>query len=134
MPVPLSNGARRIIDSNKNFAHVATIMPDGSPQVSPVWVYRDGDHVMISTGVDRQKTRNLKRDNRVALSIADHDQPFPPVQIRGRVVEIITGEPAVEGFVEVTKKYTGAEPANRPPAAERVVYRIEADSVVAPNE
>ena len=134
MGIPLSNGAKRIIDSNKNFAHVATVMPDGSPQVSPVWVYRHGDEVMISTGLDRQKTRNLKRDPRVALSIADADQPFPPVQIRGRVVEIITGEPAVEGFVEVTKKYTGNEPANRPPAAERVVYRIEADSVVAPNE
>ncbi|HEY7466937.1 MAG TPA: PPOX class F420-dependent oxidoreductase [Dehalococcoidia bacterium] len=133
MGVPLSEGARRILDK-KNFAHVATLMKDGSPQVSPVWVYRHGDNVMISTGVDRQKTRNLKRDPRIALSIADVDQPFPPVQIRGRVVEIITGEPAVDGFVEVTKKYTGAEPANRPPAAERVVYRIEADSVVAPDK
>jgi PPOX class probable F420-dependent enzyme len=131
MGVPLSEGAKRILDK-KNFAHVATIMKDGSPQVSPVWVYRHGDEVMISTGVDRQKTRNLKRDARVALSVADVDQPFPPLQIRGRVVEIITGEPAVEGFVEVSKKYTGSEPANRPPAAERVVYRIEADSVVAP--
>jgi len=133
MGIPLSNGAKRILDKH-NFAHIATIMPDGSPQVSPMWVYRHGDEVMISTGVDRQKTRNLKRDNRVALSIADIDQPFPPLQIRGRVVEIITGEAAVEGFLEVTKKYTGNEPANRPPAAERVVYRIEADSVVAPNE
>ena len=133
MGVPLSAGAKRIID-NKNFAHVATIMPDGSPQVSPVWLYRDGDHVMISTGTKRQKTFNLKRDPRIALSIADADNPFPPVQIRGRVVEIITGEPAVQGFVDVTKKYTGNEPAQRPPAAERVIYRIEADSVVAPNE
>jgi PPOX class probable F420-dependent enzyme len=131
--VPLSEGAKRIIDK-KNFAHVATIMPDGSPQVSPVWVYRHGEDVMISTGVDRQKTRNLKRDARVALSIADIDQPFPPLQIRGRVVEIITGEPAVEGFVEVSKKYTGNEPAQKPPAAERVVYRIEADSLIAPEK
>jgi PPOX class probable F420-dependent enzyme len=75
MGVPLSAGARRILDKN-NFAHVATIMPDGSPQVSPVWVYRDGDHVMISTGVKRQKTFNLKRDPRIALSIADADKPF----------------------------------------------------------
>jgi PPOX class probable F420-dependent enzyme len=133
MGVPLSEGAKRIIDK-KNFAHVATLMKDGSPQVSPVWVYRHGDDVLISTGVDRQKTRNLKRDPRVALSIADVDQPFPPLQIRGRVVEIIMGEPAVDGFVEVSKKYTGSEPANRPPAAERVVYRIEADSVVAPEK
>jgi PPOX class probable F420-dependent enzyme len=99
-----------------------------------VWVYRHGDNVMISTGVDRQKTRNLKRDPRIALSIADIDQPFPPLQIRGRVVEIITGEPAVDGFVEVTKKYTGNEPAQKPPAAERVVYRIEAHSIVAPEK
>ena len=111
MAVPLSNGAKRILDKH-NFAHIATIMPDGSPQVSPMWVYRHGDEVMISTGVDRQKTRNLKRDNRVAISISDLDQPFPPLQIRGRVVEIITGEAAVEGFVEVTKKYTGAEHRN----------------------
>jgi PPOX class probable F420-dependent enzyme len=133
MAVPLSEGAKRIIDK-KNFAHIATVMKDGSPQVSPVWVYRHGDNVMISTGVDRQKTRNLKRDPRIALSIADIDQPFPPLQIRGRVVEIITGEPAVDGFVEVTKKYTGNEPAQKPPAAERVVYRIEAHSIVAPEK
>jgi PPOX class probable F420-dependent enzyme len=133
MAVPLSEGAKRIIDK-KNFAHIATVMKDGSPQVSPVWVYRNGDNVMISTGVDRQKTRNLKRDPRIALSIADIDQPFPPLQIRGRVVEIITGEPAVDGFVEVSKKYTGNEPAQKPPAAERVVYRIEAHSIVAPEK
>jgi hypothetical protein len=89
---------------------------------------------MISTGVKRQKTYNIKRDSRVALSIADAENPFPPLQIRGRVIELITGEPAVQGFVDVTKKYTGSEPAQRPPAAERIVYRIEADSVVAPNE
>ena len=132
MAVPLSDGAKRIIDK-LNFAHIATLMPDGSPQVSPVWVYRHGDDVMISTGVDRQKTRNIKRDPRVALSIADLDQAFPPVQIRGRVVEIITGEPAVDGFVEVSKKYGNPNP-QRPPAAERVVYRIEPEHVVAPEK
>jgi PPOX class probable F420-dependent enzyme len=133
MGIPLPEGAKRIID-NKNFAHVATIMKDGSPQVSPVWVYRHGDNVMISTGVDRQKTRNLRRDPRIAVSIADIETPYPPVQVRGRVVEIITGEPALEGYVEVTMKYTGHEPNQRPPASERVVFRIEADSVVAPDK
>ena len=124
MGIPLPDRAKQILD-DKNFAHVATLMKDGSPQVSPVWVYRHGDEVMISTGVDRIKTRNLNRDPRVAVSIAPVDAPFPPLLLRGRLVELITGEPAVEGFVEATKKYTGAEPANRPPAAERVVYRIE---------
>src|SRR5215510_5539542 len=60
MAIPLSEAAKKAIDAN-NFAHVATLMKDGSPQVSPVWIYRDGDDVMISTGVDRIKTRNLKR-------------------------------------------------------------------------
>ena len=124
MGIPLPDKAKQILDA-KNFAHVATLMKDGSPQVSPVWVYRHGDEVMISTGVDRIKTRNLKRDPRVALSIAPLDAPFPPLLIRGRMVELITGEPAVDGFVEVSKKYNGEEPAQKPPAAERVVYRIE---------
>ncbi len=130
MGKPLPESAKRILDG-LNFAHIATIMPNGSPQVSPVWVYRHDDFVMISTGVDRQKTRNIERDPRVAVSIAPQDRPFPPLQIRGRVVEIIRGEAAVDGFVEVSKKYGNANP-QRPPAAERVVYKIEATSIVAP--
>jgi PPOX class probable F420-dependent enzyme len=128
MGIPLSEAAKKAIDAN-NFAHVATLMKDGSPHVSPVWIYRDGDDVMISTGVDRIKTRNLKRDPRVAISIAPSDAPFPPIVIRGRMKELITGEAAVQGFVDVTKKYTGNEPAQRPPANERVVYRIEVTHV-----
>src|SRR3970040_1288338 len=130
MGKPLPEGAKRILDG-LNFAHIATLMPNGSPQVSPVWVYRHGDHVMISTGVDRQKTRNLERDPRVAISIAPVHQPSPPLQIRGRVVEIIRGEDAVDGFVEVSKKYGNPNP-QRPPAAERVVYKNEALRVVSP--
>jgi PPOX class probable F420-dependent enzyme len=128
MGIPLSEGAKKALDG-LNFAHVATLMKDGSPQVSPVWVYRDGDDVMISTGVDRIKTRNLKRDPRVAISIAPVDSPFPPVLIRGRLKELITGEGAVKGFADATRKYTGKDPATLPPAAERVVYRIEATHV-----
>ena len=123
MGIPLPQKAKDILDA-QNFAHVATLMKDGSPQVSPVWVYRHDDNVMISTGVDRIKTRNIKRDPRVAVSIAPLDAPFPPLLLRGKVVELITGEDAVDGFVEVSKKYGNANP-QRPPAAERVVYKIE---------
>ena len=125
---------QRALVDGPNLAHFVTLMKDGSPQVTPVWVDCDDTHILINTAEGRQKPRNLARDKRVALSIADLEKPFPPLQIRGRVIEIITGEPAVDGFVEVTKKYTGNEPAQRPPAAERVVYRIEAGSVIAPNE
>ncbi len=123
MAITLPQRAKDVLDG-LNFAHIATLMKDGSPQVSPVWVYRHGDNVMIATGVDRIKTRNVKRDSRVAVSIAPVDAPFPPLLLRGNVAEIITGEAAVDGFVEVSKKYGTAEP-KRPPAAERVVYRIE---------
>ena len=123
MGIPLPQKAKDILDA-QNFAHVATLMKDGSPQVSPVWVYRHDDNVMISTGVDRIKTRNIKRDPRVAVSIAPLDAPFPPLLLRGKVVELITGEDAVDGFVEVSKKYGNANP-QRPAAAERVVYKIE---------
>ena len=124
MGIPLPESAKKVLDA-ENFAHIATLMKDGSPHVSPVWVYRHDDHIMISTGVDRIKTRNVKRDPRVAVSIAPLDSPFPPLLIRGRVVEVITGEAAVDGFIEVSKKYGNANP-QRPPAAERVVYKIEA--------
>jgi len=123
MAISLPQKAKDILDA-QNFAHIATLMKDGSPQVSPVWVYRHDDNVMISTGVDRIKTRNIKRDPRVAVSIAPLDAPFPPLLLRGKVVELITGEDAVDGFVEVSKKYGNANP-QRPPAAERVVYKIE---------
>ncbi len=123
MAIPLPQKAKDILDA-QNFAHIATLMKDGSPHVSPVWVYRHDDNVMISTGVDRIKTRNIKRDPRVAVSIAPLDAPFPPLLLRGTLVELITGEDAVDGFVEVSKKYGTADP-KRPPAAERVVYKIE---------
>lgn len=131
MGIPLPDVAKRILD-DRNFAHIATIMPDGSPQVSPVWVYRHDDHIMVSTGVDRQKTRNIERDPRVAISIAPLDSPFPPLQIRGRVVEIIRGEAAADGFVEVSKKYGNQNP-QRPDPATRVVFKIEALKIVAPS-
>jgi PPOX class probable F420-dependent enzyme len=128
MAVALPQRARTILDA-QNFAHIATLMKDGSPHVSPVWVYRHDDHVMISTGVDRIKTRNIKRDPRVAVSIAPLDAPFPPLLLRGRVVELITGEAAVDGFVEVSKKYGNANP-QRPPASERVVFKIEVSDCI----
>jgi PPOX class probable F420-dependent enzyme len=130
MGAPLSEGARRVIDKD-NFAHVATVMPDGSPQVSPVWIHRHGDQVLISTLAHRQKRRNLDKDPRIALSIADAEMPFPPVQIRGRVVETLRGEAAIDVFVEMTRKYGRPDP-DPSVAAQRIIYVIDVDSVVAP--
>src|SRR5262249_6886308 len=71
----------------KAFANLATLMPQGSPQVTPVWVDYDGRYVVINTAEGRQKDKNLARDGRVALSIMDPENPYRYLEIRGRIVE-----------------------------------------------
>ena len=70
-----------------NFAHLATLTPDGSPQSVPVWIGREDDHLVICTGENSLKSKNTSRDPRVALSIVDFANPYEEVQIRGRVIE-----------------------------------------------
>ena len=77
---------KRLIDG-PNFAHLATIMPDGSPQSAPVWVTREGDRILVGTGEGSLKAKNTRRDPRVALSIVDFGDPYTEAQLRGRVVE-----------------------------------------------
>jgi PPOX class probable F420-dependent enzyme len=86
MAIPLSPEVTQLID-RPNFAHLATLMPDGSPQSVPVWIGRQGEHIVICTGENSLKAKNTRRDPRVALSIVDFTNPYEEVQIRGRVVE-----------------------------------------------
>lgn len=86
MPISLSKEIKQLLDG-PNFAHLATLMPDGSPQSVPVWVGREGDRIIICTGETSLKARNTHRDPRVALSIVDFENPYIEAQIRGRVVE-----------------------------------------------
>jgi PPOX class probable F420-dependent enzyme len=79
--------SHRDILTGPNFAHVATLMPDGAPQVTPVWVDLEGDTVVLNTAAGRQKARNLDRDGRVALSVHDQKNPYRYIQVRGKVVE-----------------------------------------------
>src|SRR5438445_13093657 len=74
----------------KAFGHLATIMPDGSPQVTPVWVDYDGKHVRFNSALGRVKDKNVRRNAHVAISMQDPDNPYRYLQIRGRVVEITT--------------------------------------------
>ncbi len=74
----------------KNFASFATLMKDGSPQVSPVWISRDGDVVLVNTSVGRVKERNVLRDPRVAICVFDMENPYRKMLLRGRVVEIVS--------------------------------------------
>ena len=101
----LSAEARALID-RPNFAHLATLMADGSPQSVPVWVGREGDRLLVCTGETSLKGRNTRRDPRVALSIVDFRNPYEEVQLRGRVVER-RPDPELKIMDPVSHKYTG---------------------------
>ncbi len=73
---------------SKSFAHVATILPDGSPHSVPMWVGYDGEYVLTAGGQEHQRHANMQRDRRVALSIVDPDDPYRSISIRGEVVEM----------------------------------------------
>lgn len=108
----------------KAFANLATVMPDGSPQVTPVWVDYDGTHVIINSARGRQKDRNMERNAHVALSIADPDNPYRYLAIRG-VVDAITREGADAHIDKMARKYTGADKYTRnSPDEVRLIYRI----------
>ena len=97
------------------FAHLATLMPDGSPQVTPVWVDYDGKHVRVNSAKGRVKDKNMRRDPRVALSLMDPDNGYRYLEIRGRVVEI-TEQGADAHINKLAKKYLGVDvyPYRRP--------------------
>lgn len=112
-----------------NFAHLATLMPDGSPQVTPVWVDFDGTHVLVNTAEGRQKPRNVRRDPRVALSVHKQDMPYVWAAIRGRVVEL-THEGADEHIDALAQKYLGRERYPfRAPGERRVILKIQPERV-----
>ena len=103
----LPEAARQLIDE-PNLAHFVTLMPDGSPQITPVWVDHDGTHVIINTAEGRQKPRNLRRDPRVAISVVDRTNGYRYLQVRGRVVDMIH-EGAWEHINKLARKYMGPE-------------------------
>lgn len=118
----LTTEAKNLID-RPNFAHLATLMPDGSPQSVPVWVGREGERIVICTGENSLKGKNTRRDPRVALSIVDFHNPYEEVQIRGRVIER-RPDPDLKTMDPISHKYTGKPFPFRNPEA-RVALIIE---------
>jgi PPOX class probable F420-dependent enzyme len=115
----------RDLFNKRAFASLATNMPDGHPQVTPVWVDIDGDHVIVNSAKGRQKDRNLRRDPRVSLAIIDPDNPYRYLEIRGRVDEI-TEDGADAHIDKMAKKYLGVDKyPYRQPSEVRVMYRIQ---------
>lgn len=115
-------------DEKKAFAYVATVMADGTPQVTPVWVEYDGKHVIFNTAKGRVKERNLRRNPQVALSVADPANPYRYIQVRGRAE--LTEEGADASIDRLAKKYLGADTyPYRQPGEQRIIVRITPESV-----
>jgi PPOX class probable F420-dependent enzyme len=122
MPTALSPEVKQLVD-RPNFAHLATLMPDGSPQSVPVWIGREGDHLVICTGEGSLKAKNTRRDPRVALSIVDFANPYEEVQIRGRVVDL-RPDPDLKTMDLISHKYIAKPFPMRNPEG-RVALMIE---------
>ena len=124
----LSKEAVRMIEG-KNFTHLATLMPDGSPQVTPVWVDYDNGFILVNTTKERIKYRNVKRDPRIALSIIDSDDPYTMLAIRGKVVKIIT-KGTGEHIEKLSMKYIGKKFPWKSPGQKRIILKIKPERVM----
>ena len=115
----------------KAFAHLATVLKDGSPQVTPIWVDYDGTHVRINSAKGRWKDKNMRNRPKVALSIPDPDNPYRYMQIRGTVTEV-TENGADAHIDSLARKYLGQDKyPYRQPGEVRVIYKIAVERVNA---
>ena len=107
-----------------NYAHLATVRPDGGPHTVPVWVGIAGGKIAFLTSPDSRKARNIAADPRVAISVTDRGQPFTMAQVRGRVTTRLDGDEAWTIIDEISRKYTGQP---YPLRTDRVVFLVETD-------
>ncbi|NHN57884.1 MULTISPECIES: PPOX class F420-dependent oxidoreductase [Halorussus] len=120
----------------ETFANFATLMGDGTPQVTPVWIDRDEEgHLLVNTARGRQKERNVERDPKVGLCVMDPDEPYRYVSVRGEVVEV-TEDGAVEHIDDLARRYMDVEeyPNKDEESGSRVIVRIRPDRVVTGGE
>lgn len=128
MAAEIPEEARKVLEQ-PNFAHVATLMEDGSPQLTPVWVKTDDGHVTFNTAKGRLKEKNLRRDPRLAISITPAGEEYSPLLIRGKMVEI-TEEGADEDIDALAKKYLDEDTYPfREPGEQRLIVTVEPEKV-----
>ena len=119
----------RDLFTKQAFAHLGTLMADGSPQVTPVWCDYDGTHIRINSAKGRVKDKNMRRNKKVALSIMDPDNAYRYLGVQGVIVEI-TEEGADAHIDSLAKKYLGKEKYPfRQPGEVRVTYKINPEKI-----
>lgn len=120
----LTDKARRLL-SEPNIVHLATVMPDGSPQVSPIWAHVEDGMIEFNTAAGRVKEQNMRRDPRVALSVVNSDDPYERASVRGRVVEMVEGDEARAHIDKMAKKYLGSDTYPWYKGETRIIVRVE---------
>ncbi|MDY6764141.1 MAG: PPOX class F420-dependent oxidoreductase [Halobacteria archaeon] len=121
-------GEYRDLFEKRSFAFVATLLPDGAPHVTPTWVDFDGEHVLINTVAGNRKDRNIQADPRVALAVADPENPYRYLSVQGEVVDRRTDD-AREHLDRLAERYTGQARYPGPGGQDRVVLVIRPDRV-----
>jgi PPOX class probable F420-dependent enzyme len=120
----------RKLFEGKNFVFISSIMRDGSPQVTPTWVDIENGNILVNTAIGRIKHKNISRDPRVALAIADQNNPYDMVTVRGRTIEQVTGDAAEEHIDKMAKKYIGKDKYPfRSPGEKRVILKIKPEKI-----
>jgi PPOX class probable F420-dependent enzyme len=113
----------------KNLATVVTLMPSGQPQALLTWIDTDGEHVLVNTEPQRQRSKNVARDPRITVLIHSSDSPFDWAEVRGHVVDTVTGDEARKHIDELARKYTGHDYANPIGPQGRIILKVSADKV-----
>ena len=124
----LSDDAKRLLDA-PNFAHLCTLMPDGSPKSEPVWVMREGDRMLITTDAKSLKAKNVAKDDRISISLVSYDNPYDQLLVRGRVAEVRPDDDLAV-MDAMSQKYLNTDFPRRK-WSQRVVFAIEAELVRA---
>ena len=129
--MPLDEDVIRLA-KEPTLATVVTLMPDGQPQALLTWVDTDGEHLLVNTEPQRQRSRNVRRDPRITVLLHSGDDPWDWAEVRGRVVGMVTGGEARAHVDELSRKYIGTEYRNPIGPQGRVILKIAADKVNTP--
>jgi PPOX class probable F420-dependent enzyme len=129
--MPLDEDTVRLA-KGKNLATVVTLMPDGQPQALLTWVDTDGEHILVNTEPQRQRSRNIRRDPRITVLIHSDTDPWDWSEVRGRVVETVDGKQAREHIDTLSRKYVGTDYRNPIGPEGRVILKVAPDKVNTP--